>query len=706
MSPRKKTKKNGRQRILFRYGFIIALMLLLAGFIVWALIDNTVVSAEAWNKAADKELSRVDTIRPERGDILACDGSILATNMQLYTIRVDFNVKKFKTRRFKAALDSLSDSLARYFPRRDKQGWKKYLASQVRNAEGERWSCCPLVARASYSDFQKIQSFPFFNIGRKEYTGLYKEPTLIRTNPYGRMALRSIGRVGEQVDDPTRRGRSGLEMALEKYLCGTPGFTKKVAMTSGISDWVDIPAVRGYDVITTIDIKMQDIVENELNKILDEIQSDWGLCVLMDVKTGDIKAISNLDRTKKGTYIEGMNRAVQQIEPGSVVKVLSMMVALDNGIVSVDEQIDTHSPWIYHGRRLSDTHVSASKTPEQIIIESSNIGMAKIITRAWEKNPGEFYSAIRRTGFLDPLNTGIAGAHPARIDSIAKANGEGQLLLSRMAFGYSTMIPPMQTLALYNAIANDGKFVRPRLVTGMRNALRDTTYEVQYVRDSICSRRTARLLRKWLDGVVNDKHGTAYNMIHRGNVRLAGKTGTCNVHDTTTMSYRPGVSRLAFCGFFPSDEPRYTCIAVVSPPRQNFFGAASTSGRVIRNIAENFYARGMLGNISDFREDARNNTAAKRPAPIHFASADPGRARRVQRDLGVKADSIHHFDSPASPSSGVPNVVGYNIREAIAVLEQAGYNVEFSGAGCVSHQKPAAGASAPRGSRVALNLSR
>lgn len=516
-------KKNGRQKIILRYGLIIAFMLILAGFIVWALIDNTIVSADAWNKKAAEGLTRTEIIKPERGDILASDGSILATNMNLYTVRVDFNVKQFEEKRFKLALDSLADSLAHYFPIRPKKEWKERLSKQIKNKPGKRWSCMPLVNKVSYSEYKLISTFPFFNIGKKEKTGLYAEPILIRTNPYGRMALRSIGRVGQTDTDPTRRGRSGLEMALDTLLRGKEGMVKVEVADNGSTTVERKAPRRGYDVVTTIDIKMQDIVEYELNRMLEHIQSDWGLCVLMDVKTGDIKAISNLERRTDGTYIEGMNRAVQRIEPGSVVKVLSMMIALDNKLVSVDEQIPTVSPWFYHGKRLEDGHRSATKNANDIIVESSNIGMAKIITRAWENTPGKFYSAVKETGFLEPLHTGIAGERTPRIDSIQGASGAAQLALSRMAFGYATMIPPMHTLALYNAIANDGRFVRPRLVKGLRGADMDTIYPVSYVRDSICSRRTARLLQQMMHGVVNDKKGTAYWAIHDGRVPISGK---------------------------------------------------------------------------------------------------------------------------------------------------------------------------------------
>lgn len=692
---------------MLRYAFVIFLMMVLAGAVAWHLFDNTVVTAEKWNKKAQEELSKVDTIPAERGDILAADGSILATNMTLYTVRVDFNVKKFRTDRFKLALDSLCDSMAHYFPVRDKEGWKKYLGSQIKAPEGKRWSCMPLINKASISDINLIRTFPFFNMKKQKFTGLYTEELNIRTNPYGRMALRSIGRVGQDKKDPTRRGRSGLELALETFLRGTPGYTKKVAMTSGMEDWVDIPPTRGYDVLTTIDIKMQDIVEHELNKMLEFIQSDWGLCVLMDVQTGDIKAISNLQRTSKGDYIEGMNRAVQQIEPGSVIKILSMMVALDNGLVAgPDEVIDTPSPWRYYNTSLKDCSPSATKTVHNVMVESSNIGMAKIIVRGWGEHPEEFYKAIERTGFFEPFQTGIAGQHPVEIDDLRHVKYAAPLKLSRMAFGYSTMIPPINTLALYNAIANNGRFVSPRLVRGLHSAQGDTLYDVKVIREHVCTERTLRLLQDMMRDVVETPKGTAYRALRNGRVRVSGKTGTCNVMDSS-LHYVSGKSRLAFCGYFPTEQPRYSCIAVVSPPRQNASGAAYTSGVVVQSVADALFARGMFGEEPDYRSDATADaTAPEKKTPVYYASADDGKASRMHSVLKVDNGGVKRVKSPSRRAAGVPDVGGYNIREAIREMEKAGYNVTFSGNGCVVGQSPAAGQTLARGATVHLKLHR
>lgn len=699
MAP-KQQKKNGKQRIMLNYGMIIVCILLFAALIVRALVDNTIITAPKWNERVEREMERLDTIQPDRGDILAADGSILATNMKLYTIRVDFNGTNFDDVAFVRALPALADSLAKYYKKRDRDSWEEYLRNAIKREKGKRPSALPLVHKAGLSDLELMtKTFPFFKEGGRYKTGLYGEPIEIRNNPYGEMARRSIGRVGVSDTQKLRYGKSGLERALDSMLRGTPGFSRRKVNISGIGKGVAIPPKRGYDITTTIDLKMQDIVENRLNMMLEHIQSEWGVCVVMEVGSGEIKAISNLERSSSGKYIEGMNRAVQRFEPGSVVKLLSMMIAIDNGVVTNLNQVyATGSPWTYHRHRIRDSHASASKTVRQIFYESSNIGMARIITTAWENAPWKYYQAVKRCGFLEPLNIGIAGERTPRIDSLARADGNSQSKLASMAYGYSTMLPPICTLALYNAVANDGKYVRPKLVKGMSSEGFDTIFPVSYVRDSICSRRTARILQGLLKDVVHTKGGTGYRALHDCVVPLAGKTGTCNVYDPV-KGYVAGHSRLAFCGYFPADNPKYSCIVLVSPPQQNIFNAPGTSGRVLRSIAEDFYARGYLGNSSDYRTEVK---ADRQRAPLMFASLSKDRSARVYKRYGVE-DKIHQLRQP-SANGGVPSVVGYGIRDAIEILERAGYNVDFRGGGCVVSQNPGSGAHEPQGTTVTLEL--
>ncbi len=699
MASGKSSKDSNRRKILLRYALISVLIVLFCSLVVWKLIDTTIISADKWNAKANEELSKTTVINPERGDILATDGSVLATNLRFYTVRMDYRAERFAEQTLLLQIDTIADSLAHYFPRKTAKEWRSHLLAPLDKEKSKRPRAYTLLRNISYTDLMQLKTLPFFKIRNNNRTGLTVESTLRRVNPYGSMARRSIGMVGQTSDDPEIHGRSGLEDALDSLLYGTPGIAKKIPLTRGIVNWTDTPAVAGQNIITTIDIKMQDIVENELNDILTWTNADWGVAVLMEVATGDIKAISNLQRSDVGQYIEGVNRAVLGFEPGSVIKTLSMMIAIEDGVVRPHEVITTGGGFAYAGGRpISDSHPVASMTVAEVIERSSNIGMTKIIARRYNDRPGEFYSRVKSLGFLEPFHTGISGERVPRFDSVPDNRG-GRLTLSRQCFGYATEIPPLYTLSIYNAIANGGRFVRPRLVGGLRsNEGFDSIFPVTYVRDRICSEQTAATMRSMLSQVVWGEHGTA-RRLQNDKVRIAGKTGTCYmVSETGGYDSR---KRLAFCGFFPADNPKYSCIVLTCNPRENAFGAASTSGEVLKNVALKLYSRGMLGNSSDYRAEGG---ASADNRPTLYATATPGRDKTITRSVPL-GGSHRVMTAPAETEAGkVPDVRGLGLREAIAVLERRGYNVAFGGTGYVVAQNPKPGTASARGAAVSLSL--
>lgn len=257
-------KKENRRAILFRYGIVVLVILVVSSLICYNLVDNTVLSADKWNTKAMEELSRVDTIQPVRGNILAADGSILATNMRLYTCRIDFRTSRFDSIGYVTRIDSIADSLAYHFPIRSRDEWHKHLSKPMSKPDSLRPRAFPLIRNISYEEAQFVKSLPFLN-GKKKHTGLYVESRLARVRPYGDMARRSIGAVGQSETCRNFHGIYGLEKALDTLLYGKPGISKKVPLTKAIVNWTDVPPRDGYNVRTTIDIKMQDIVENELN---------------------------------------------------------------------------------------------------------------------------------------------------------------------------------------------------------------------------------------------------------------------------------------------------------------------------------------------------------------------------------------------------------------------------------------------------------
>ena len=689
------TKKGNHLHILFRYGLVTILILLFSGAIGYKLFSTTVINAPHWNEKARRQLEKVDTILPERGDILSDKGDILATNLRYYTVRVDFRCENFKQHQYQMAIDQLADSMGKHFPVRTRDQWRKRLEEPLKSDPRKRPRAWPLITNISYLDLQKIKGFPFFNIGNRNKTGMTVESVMRRSNPYGAMARRSVGGVGQTAECSEVHGIYGLEKALDSLLYGIPGLAKKIPLTKDIVSWTDVEPTPGYSVRTTIDIQLQDIVENELNRVLDSCSAEWGCAVLMEVKTGDIKAISNLERSKTGNgYIEALNYAVVGFEPGSVVKPISMMIALEDGLVNnLEEVIPIGKSWGYAGGcPITDSHYNGSLKVREVIEQSSNIGMARIITRGYDKHPKGFVDRLRSIGFLDPMNTGIAGettpyfrSNPGRVD------------LSRMCYGYASQIPPIYTLSVYNAIANGGRYVRPRLVKGLRTENFDSVMPVTYIRDRICSEENARKMQYMLKQVVWGDHGTGRSL-KNDKVALAGKTGTCYSVDPGTGKYNTARKRLAFCGFFPADDPQYSCFVLTFYPKRNMFGAASTSGQVMKNIAVKMYSRGLLGNSSDFAE----GTAGVARAQL-YGTLKADRHKAVRRAAGIKSEA-HPATPRKMPKGTVPSVLGLGLREAVVALENDGFNVKFHGSGYVKQQIPAEGTPLKRGATVTLAL--
>ena len=701
-------KQNNKRHILARYALVVGIMLAFSSLIVWNLIKTTAVQAAEWNKKANDVLMETVPIEPERGKLLADDGSVLAANLQYYVLRIDWFTDGIKADTLMKDIGALCDSLAAFDNSMTAAQWKQKILSDrkeildaphkigpdgKKGRKNRAYRLFPYML--THKEYDRVRHFPFL-CRAKNKNGFYYEKHDRRIKPYGDMAARSIGNVGQNEKSSSIHGHSGLEMALDSLLYGTPGVARNIQLTNGIVRAEAVPAVKGYDITTTINVQLQDIVENELNDMCLETGAEWATCVLMEVATGEIKAISNLERSKTtGEYVEGVNHAVLGYEPGSVVKTISMMVALEDGIISnIDEPIATGSSWTYAGGNpITDAHGGATRTPRQIIETSSNIGMAKLIVRKYGDNPPGFRKRLEGMGFFEPFNSGIAGEQIPWFQDAEIKNG-GRVTLSRQAFGYGSRIPPLCTLAMYNAIANDGKYVRPHLFKKLsREVEPDSIIPVTYIRQQVCSPTNAKKLREMLYEVVWGSHGTARHWVQDDKVKIAGKTGTA--FDVVGGQYS-GKKRLAFCGFFPYEKPKYSCIVLMLGADR---GAGASSGMVMKNIARKMYAHGMLDIVTDYA--SLDNKEAKN-YPTLFASMNDYASNNIKR--GLKVQTTHHYARPTRVEKGVPNVVGLNIREAIKLLEDAGLSVNFSGSGMVTSQSLAAGSQYARGQRIHLRL--
>lgn len=702
-------KQNNKKDILRRYGFISVGFFLVAVLILAKLFQNTVINAGAWNERARNELSKIDTIAPERGNILASNGNILACNLKVYDLKIDLRHDKIKKMvpLPMSSIDSLADSLDYYYPRRkdlasmpkdsiEKYSWRTKLRREFEKSPDKRPRALRFAKNKTKEEYERMKTWPFLNRfkGKGFLHPLYAEARNIRMYPYGSMAHRSIGRVNEDSLTKEIHGYSGLEKDLDAKLYGKPGYAKKVALNRGMGSWAITKAERGKDVLTTIDIDLQDMLEQELHNVCTESNAEWGTAILMEVETGEIKAISNLQKLDNGSYGEARNRAVLGFEPGSVMKPISLMIAFEDGLVkNVTDMIDC-SPF----QRTSDPHAPGVKSMKQVIEMSSNTGIARVIFRKYSQDPAAFYDRLASIGFFEPMKTGIAGETTPNIRKLVDKTPSGlnitmtarHLDLARQAYGYNTEIPPMYTLSIYNALANGGRYVRPHLVRGYRDAEgRDSLLPIEYIRDRICSEETARKVGICLEQVVWGEHGTA-RAVRDDRVRIVGKTGTA--YPVGAGGYDRSKRRYAFAGYFPYEKPRYSCMALILGPSGT--SANRTSGQVVKNMALKMYARGML------EKGEGIEAIPDRKTPL-VAAASKEDARRIGNALGTGVRKIK--TTPAIGKATIPDVKGYDVASAVKVLEERGLNVVLRGSGRVISQSLKEGNPIRKGERIILN---
>lgn len=683
-----------KRHILLRYALVIVGVLLFSIAIIKKAADTCIIHADKWNEKAAQMLSVTHEVMPERGDILAQNGEVMATNMTYYRALIDFGVPKFKAREFNDSVKILSQMLAKYFPNKTAAAYEKGM----RSAFLRKKRYYVLVREVTGRDYELLKTFPFLRYSTP-YSGFYIDPNrekiIKREKPYGTMASRAIGGL-----DETFHGNSGLEKALDSLLYGIPGRTIKKQIPSGIVDWVSDPPQRGLDVKTTIDIDIQDITEQALLQTIEETQPEFAVAIVMEVATGEIKAMSNLSRLPGGEYLETVNNAVQGYEPGSVVKPLSMMIALDDGVVRPNDVINGHNgvfryPAGARVRPITDTHGRASMTAIEAMKYSSNIGLSEIILRGYERDPDRFVQRIYEVGFMEPFDLGIPGTARPTIRHL-KATVQDRINLTRMSYGYTTKIPPIYTLALYNTIANDGKFVKPRLVKELlRNGKPEKVFDISYIREHACKPETARALRQMLYAVVNDDDGTG-RLARSKKVTIAGKTGT--VRTIGADGKYESRYRITFCGFFPYEKPQYSCIVLLGKPDlPGMPSAGRYCGGVLKKIAETLYSMGRLDVPMAMPSDSTQTFAPS------IMKGDIAETRQVLQRLGVRGDVSDCYNIETYCDS-MPDVSGMGARDALYLLEQAGLNVSIQGRGRVYEQSIPRGAALQPGTTVILKL--
>lgn len=643
--------------------------------VVFKLLSIQVLHGEEYrNMAEERNISNV-VIPANRGNVYSANGNLLATSVPKYDIRIDAMTPT--SARLEEFLKPLSDSLSKYSGKSS-----GYYQKEIRKARANKNRYYLLARDIGYSDYVRIRNFPLLNLGAFK-GGLIVEQTTKREHPLGEIAQRSIGY--ERFDDAGHVTRAGIDGAFgEKYLRGTDGRRLKQKIGKGqwkpIADYNQIEPKDGYDVYTTLSVNIQDIAHHALLQQLEYYQAEHGSVVVMEVATGEIRAISNLGRTKSGGYYEKLNYAVgESHEPGSTFKVMALMAALEDKVIDTSTIVDTkRGRKTFYGRPITDSkHGGFGEISAARILEvSSNIGIATIIDEHYSKNPEKFINRLKSWSLDKPLGLPIIGEGkpviPAPGHEIWSKNA-----LPSMAYGYNMELTPLQTLTFYNAIANNGVMLKPRFIKEVKELdVNIESFDKYVINNKIASDKTINEIQEILKNVV--VRGTGRSL-YSPYFSMAGKTGTAkSEYWMKDWNDRPRYVS-SFAGYFPAENPKYSCIVVIHKPsvKKGYYGA-DVSGPVFKRIAQKIFTDTPIIDEIDTLE---------------------------VNDIAVNNEYNAYFKTAQTYLTIMPNVVGLPAMDAIALLENMGLNVSIKGVGEVTLQSISKGEKIKRNQTVTIQAS-
>lgn len=731
--------KKKKRTIINRYGFISILFFVVFVVVVVSMVRIMYVEGDAWRKLGQEEtIKRGRVITPNRGSIYAADGRFLAASQPRYGIYMDFLSEGIKPDTLMKYIDDLSEALAKKFPERKEKQYKKLILdnwklsrkelNQIKAAERAgsdkkievKTRYVRIIPRdIDYLELKELRTFPFFK-QRSNRSGLIATERTSREKPFGRLAGGTVGSIS---NDLNLGGISGVEKRCDSILKGEPGLKNRQKVQGQWIDIVEVPATDGCDVQTTIDINIQDITQNALYRKLAETNAESGCAIVMDVKTGEIKAIANLDRTSNGSYVEGNPNSFSYMsEPGSTFKTISLMVALEDGVVTPTDQFNAgNGIYAYGGRQIRDHdwrkgvnkgYVSVAKG----MYTSSNVVVGQMILKGYENNPAKF---VERVSVVLNLSKKIEWDVPLRgIEGTAiikhpndKTKNWSKTTLPWMSFGYETQIPPIYILMFYNGIANGGKMIKPFIIKSyLKDGQPIKEFGADVINPQMCSAKTLKEVQDILQGVVEE--GTGKSVASKS-FSIAGKTGTADI--ATGGGYGGGYY-VSFCGYFPANNPRYTCFVGIRKP-QGVPSGGGMSGAVFKEVAEAVYAKELFQPPSAM---LLTDTVVREKVPY----AKAGKAKDLQTVLD--ALGIKYSNSPSakgdewimpevsygqmvmkqaqSIDGNVPDVKGMGARDAIYVLENAGLKVKLKGSGKVISQSLDPNQKLVKGSLISIEL--
>lgn len=645
-------------------------MFLLAIIITYKLVSIQLFQGDKYREMAVTSTEKMVTIPATRGNLYAEDGSLLATSQIKYDIRWDAIAPSKEN--FNKHIVGLSKGLSEVLGKP-----QSYYENRLRKARSTKNRYLFIARKLGYADYVAIKELPLFNKGQFR-GGIIVEQHTEREHPLDKMAERTVGY--ERQDDSGYFTRVGLEGAYGYYLRGKEGRRLKQKIAKG--EWKPLGIGNvveprdGYDVISTIDVNIQDVAHNALLTSLEKFEADHGCVVVMETKTGEIKAISNLGRTPEGKYYERLNYAVGEAhEPGSTFKLMSMVAALEDKVIDSSTVFDTENGRVkFYDRTVIDSRqggygkISAAKAFEV----SSNTAFAKMINDAYKNDPERFLKRLYNMGLNDQLGLEIKGEGKPKFPYPGDDNWYGTTL-PWMAFGYGVELTPLQTLTFYNAIANDGEMVRPRFIKEVKEWDQTIeTFDKEVINSRIASQATIDKVRSMMKKTV--ERGTARN-IKSEDFSMAGKTGTCQVEYWIS----PGRYISSFAGYFPAEDPQYSCIVVVNKPNKKIgYYGSTVAAPVFKEIAQKIYSDTPV--VDEVQLASENSAAISNDYQRYYATVNKGHKT-------------------------VPNVQGMSGMDAVALLENLGLKVSFRGSGKVKTQSVAAGEKLVKNTTITLLLS-
>lgn len=706
-----------------RYFFVILLMALIGVAIVVKAGITMFAERQYWQDVADRFVKENVTVKPNRGNIISSDGKLMASSLPEYRIYMDFmsgekdekRRKKDQARRdsiLTANMDSICIGLHKIFPDKSAAQFKAHL-KKGRQAKSRNYLIYP--KRISYIQYKEVKRLPVFCLNR--YKGGFKELAYNqRKKPFGSLAARTLGDV---YADTAKGARNGIELAFDTILKGRDGLTHRQKVMNKYLNIVDVPLVDGCDLISTIDVGMQDICEKALVDKLKELNAFVGVVVLMEVATGEVKAIVNMTKGKDGNYYEMRNNAISDmLEPGSTFKTASIMVALEDGKITPDYVVDTGNGQMpMHGRVMKDWNWRrggyGKLTVTEILEVSSNVGTSYIIDHFYGSNPQKYIDGLRRMSIDQPLHLQIAGEGKPNIRGPKERSYFSKTALPWMSIGYETQVPPLNILTFYNAIANNGVSIRPKFV---KAAVKDgeivKEYPTEVINPKICSDKTLAQIREILQKVVGE--GLAKPAGSK-QFHVSGKTGTAQISQGAA-GYKAGVTNylVSFCGYFPSEAPKYSMIVSIQKPGPTASGGLM-AGSVFSKIAERVYAK-------DLRLPLTSAIDTNTVVIPHVKAGEMRQTQRVLEELNINiqgkiADSRKEvwgsthaapqavvLESRGIMQNFVPSVIGMGAKDAVYLLESKGLKVNLVGVGKVKSQSIANGTIIRKGQTITLTM--